>query len=315
MKAHRKAKTLKCQATEAVAMLPVLTAFASRVALPASTCPRQRLACIVLVRLLNVVQLVLGAQLPISNVEAYAAEVDAAAEAFLNAFRSTFAVKFMVTKFHALLHFGDQIRRWGTLLSCWVHERKHIFVRDFCNTIKNTREFERSVLGNVVCQTLHNLCSPEALKYPLGLVKPRAAPLGLAQRVFEDLEINGPPNVHYAQSLRFNAWTACAVGDVVLVTLGGAGALQAGWVWKHVAVPTVGADAGADDGYACLHISLVQLGTVNEHDAEVGIASWTLQEHPEWVDCNDIVDVCVFSWETSRRIRTLLPRRFRNLYT
>ena len=167
-------------------------------------------------------------------------------------------------------------------------------------------------MGNVVCQTLHNLCQPSALKYPLGLINPREAPLALAQRVFDDLELSvdyGAPSVQSAHALRFNAWTACAKGDVVLVTLNGARPLKAGWIWKHVAVPAV-EDAAR---YGCLHMSLMQLGTLQWHDADICLASWELDDDPEWVECSDIVDVCIFSWEGSRSIRTLLPRRCRDL--
>ena len=131
VKAHKKAKTLKCQATEAVAVLPVLVAFAMRVVFVAATCPIQRIACLVLLRLLDVVQLILGAQRPMADPDGYAADLDIAVERFLSLFKKTFPVKFMVTKFHSLLHFGDQLRRWRTLLSCWVHERKHTSLKLF----------------------------------------------------------------------------------------------------------------------------------------------------------------------------------------
>ena len=40
------------------------------------------------------------------------------------------------------MHLGAELRKLGALLSCWVHERKHIFVPDFCNNMRNTIAFE-----------------------------------------------------------------------------------------------------------------------------------------------------------------------------
>jgi hypothetical protein len=296
IKAHKKAKSFKCQASECIALLPIITLFALVVVMPLATDPEQIASCLVLKRLLEVVELVFGAARPPADVEAYARRIDAAVERFLYMFKNTFPVKFMVTKFHAMLHFGDELRRFGTLLSCFVHERKHIMVRDFCNTMRNTISFERSVMSNVVCQQLHDLGLADRFNYAVGLVNPRPATRELAQLLCDMLPEIDASAFTMAHIVRFNTWSTCAVGDAVLVQ-DGVG-FCAGWVWKHASAMDVA-------------MSLIQFGDLVAKDTEVGVATWRLQEKPAWVLADNILEVCIFSWEGPRSLRTLLPRAYR----
>ena len=59
-----------CCAASAHGIRRACSAASAHGILACATCPLQRIACIVLVRLLDVVQLVLQAQLPIDNVKA-----------------------------------------------------------------------------------------------------------------------------------------------------------------------------------------------------------------------------------------------------
>ena len=70
--------------------------------------------------------------------------------AFLEAFGAAFGLELMTPKFHWLLHFPMYLRRFGTLVSCFVHERKHRMVKRYCNDMRNTSTFEWSVLAEVM---------------------------------------------------------------------------------------------------------------------------------------------------------------------
>ena len=72
--------------------------------------------------------------------------------AFLNAFVTGFSANIMTPKFHWLLHFPSYLRRFGWLLACFVHERKHKMLKRYCNDIRNTAVFEHSVLREVYQQ-------------------------------------------------------------------------------------------------------------------------------------------------------------------
>ena len=47
-------------------------------------------------------------------------EVEEHAEAYLAAFVFAFGVAHLHPKFHGMLHIGDELRRLGFLLSCWL---------------------------------------------------------------------------------------------------------------------------------------------------------------------------------------------------
>lgn len=205
----------------------------------------------------------------------------------------------MVTKFHAMLHFGDELRRFKTLLSCWVHERKHIMVRNFCNSQKNTVQFERSILGNVTCQQLHNL-QHVSYDFSVHLMAGKLAPKELHELVCTSFHLEGSEgaSVLYGRTVRFSTWGQASVGDAVLVRGAADGQYCAGWVWKNVSALGV-------------PITLLQLGCLSERHDLAGFATWTLDDQPTWIPSRDILDVCVFAWDGPRVLRTLLPRSFR----
>jgi hypothetical protein len=72
---------------------------------------------------------------------------------FLQRFCDVFGFGYMTPKFHWLLHFGDYAKRFGLLVACYVHERKHKMVKRYCNDLRNTVAFEHSVLAEVNTQT------------------------------------------------------------------------------------------------------------------------------------------------------------------
>ena len=66
---------------------------------------------------------------------------------FLDRYCEAIGADHMTPKFHWLLHFPFYLRHFGTLVSCYVHERKHRMLKRYCNDIRNTTVFEHSVLA------------------------------------------------------------------------------------------------------------------------------------------------------------------------
>ena len=54
---------------------------------------------------------------------------------FLQLFCDVFGFEYMTPKFHWLLHFGDYAKRFGMLVACYVHERKHKMVKRYPNDL------------------------------------------------------------------------------------------------------------------------------------------------------------------------------------
>lgn len=75
--------------------------------------------------------------------------------AFLQVFVDVYGVDHMTPKFHWLLHFPAWLKRFRTLISCFVHERKHKMVKRYANDMRNTRtnfdehSYEKSIMAEV----------------------------------------------------------------------------------------------------------------------------------------------------------------------
>ena len=58
-------------------------------------------------------------------------------------------------KHHYSTHLGEQLRKFGMLASCFVHERKHKMVKRYANDMRNTRtnfdehSYEKSIMAEV----------------------------------------------------------------------------------------------------------------------------------------------------------------------
>ena len=286
----KKARTVKCQASEAIMVLPVLALFVQLSILPAAT-GVLRGACLTLLALANVLDLL--TLTPRGCVDP--CELQDAIERFLALCKDHFPLV-MVKKFHSLLHLPHRLQELGMLLTCWVHERKHRMIRRFCNDIQNTAHFERSVMGAVVCQHLFELSSKKNFNYSVGLVDPRAAGTTLQTIVSDDLCAGRATDVQTALKVRVNAWAVVVNGDVVLVKSGRS--FTAAYVWKNVAV----------EGRC---VSLVQLARYTEWNSDAGVATWELYAEPTWILSEDILDPCVFCWLGPTTFKTLLGSLYR----
>ena len=75
--------------------------------------------------------------------------------AFLQMFVDVYGVDYITPKFHWLLHFPASLKRFRTLISCFVHERKHKMVKRYANDMRNTRtnfdehSYEKSIMAEV----------------------------------------------------------------------------------------------------------------------------------------------------------------------
>ena len=139
----------------------------------------------------------------------------------------------MVKKFHSLMHLALRLDVFGMLLTCWAHERKHRLLRRFCNDRLNTACFERSVMGNVVCQHLYELGLDTNFDYTVGFVNPRAAPTRLRQTVCNDVCGGAIMDVYTALRARCSAWVVVANRDVVFVKCGRS--FTVAYIWRTVA--------------------------------------------------------------------------------
>lgn len=142
----------------------------------------------------------------------------------------------VLPKHHYSLHLARQCAQHGTLVSCWVHERKHKEVKRHANLITNTSSnFERSVLVDAMADMLAALAGTAGEPCHGGLVNPSA---GLAAGVAAELTalgFSGP--IEVSRSAYFAAGQQAFDGDLVLLEDGGA---------RHVARVNFFAQCGAE---------------------------------------------------------------------
>ena len=64
-----------------------------------------------------------------------------------------------VPKHHFATHLGEQLKRFGFLISCFVHERKHKLVKRFANCRENTTSIEKGILEDITHEHFRSLKS------------------------------------------------------------------------------------------------------------------------------------------------------------
>ena len=204
----------------------------------------------------------------------------------------------MIPKFHWLLHFWRHLQSFGTLLSCFVHERKHRMVKRYANDVTNTDEYERTVLNEVICTHLAQMADDETFNFTIGLVRPRAAPRVLRDFLTRSVGASDADEleIRTAHESRFSPLATCTKNDVVLVRSGSS--FVAGQVWAHAEI----------DGVCVTLVSLWELLHVN---ADRGDAEWRLQDNPLMIDTTDIIDTVIWMQLGDNVVRTLLPCHLR----
>ena len=147
-----------------------------------------------------------------------ASKLRAAIEAHLRCHLQAYAGSAWVPKCHMALHLPEYMSRFGTLVSCFVHERKHKVIKRFASQKADTqRGFEESLLRDVLAVQLkamdQQVPSPEA-----GLLKKTPAPRKLKNLIHE---ITGAINetVYHAPCAVHGGGFECSRGDVVVFRL------------------------------------------------------------------------------------------------
>ena len=281
----RKNKSHKCTASEALSAIPVVAHFLRRL-IP--RCNPDEIAAInVFLAIVFVIELLQN--IPRGTVNPDALEV--AIENFMVLFVMTFGWEHTVPKFHSLLHLPHQYRQNGTLLNCWVHERKHKTIKRYAQHIMSGAAYEQSLLSEVTAHHVFALRKSNAFIRTKGLIPPmRAVP----QRIRDELiDILGGNHVQEAFESRFEAFSTCTRGDVVIMDTGTGPLRYAGEILGHFDI----------DG---VPVSIINTWEpIEAHDT---YCTWQWRMHPELWSTVDIL-VNVISTRCGDVVTTLLPRR------
>ena len=133
-------------------------------------------------------------------------------------------------KHHMSTHLAEQLARWGTLLCCFVHERRHKIVKARMKDRRNLTSFEKGVIQELTLQHIHDLkekvswdatriIDPVAPKKAMLKALVAAFPNAVAVKVSKEAVASGSP---------------VQAGDLVLVDA--MGTRRAGELWFHASI-------------------------------------------------------------------------------
>ena len=287
---NRKAGHFKCQASDMLSLYPVLAVYTTKLILPHAGCDAEALTFIALCDLMDLLTSVArGVVTP----SALCRKV----ERFLDLFSDTFGVTSMHTKYHWLLHYALHLERYGTLVSCFVHERKHKTIKRFAQDILNTDTFEQSLLSEATCLHFHMLSDESVFDADLGLVSPSRAPPSVNALVAQHLGFDANTHIDVRQShiSRHSRFSTCNKNDVVLYE---DGTLGAGVVLAHL-------DVEGD------HLSVIRDFPFIRMEREHMSAIWRYSEkHIKLIYTDTIVDATIWDMVTDSTVRTILPTSY-----
>ena len=189
------------------------------------------------------------------------------------------------------------MRRCGSLLNCWVLERKHKVPKSYGTDVRDTRTYDLGLIREVTADHLHRLSSPTLFGFTrLGLSASREASSLLKDFILDSLGLAAGTaiDVHDGRLCRASFEFAFVVGDVVTFEDGDAG-FKVGEVWHCL----------------CIDGELVSIVNCWEYDRIVNSAGiYRLLDNPKLVFSCDITNTCIWAHRSDTEAMVLLPREY-----
>ena len=210
---HKNNQKISCQASECLALFPVVRHFVHCIANPQNHQPK---ACAALLAMANLIDQIQDGNL--AGLISRATLVQAAEDAIAT-FQQAWPASPLIKKWHWQFHMGDTHERFGRLVSCFANERKHKPIGALAQTLQNTKNFETNLLEQVLSQEICKLDQPNVFKDGVYLVSSREASKATLQTLAKLL---GEPIAKANSSLCASVkHTQCCKGDVVLYQANG----------------------------------------------------------------------------------------------
>jgi len=204
------AKYLKCNASDAISMYAIISCYVHAVFLRAGKCVAECEAYIALCDVLDLLVFVAR-----GNVSWQ--QLNTAIDTFLKACITAGWRSYMHPKFHWTIHLVRELQKFGMLLTCWVHERKHKMVKRYTNNQRNTRKYELSILSEVTCQHFHDIANVMAFNLDVGLQPPvYKCPQDMADAVRAELGLYNMLLCTTSKTARVSKFEVVHTNDVVV---------------------------------------------------------------------------------------------------
>ncbi len=258
-KSSRKARHIKCTASEGLSLLPIVAFFVHSVLLKAGRCMAE---CKAFLALADVVDLLSAVPLGIVTADT----LRLAIKGFLDCCILAGWRRLMHPKFHWLVHLPRHLQHFKCLPTCWVHERKHRMVKRYATDIYNTRTFEGSVLAQVHAHHIAALTCSTTFDTSVGLISAVSAPPKMKLFLERELQMSGF-EILCSREARISKFTTCCKGDVVMIKSLDRTTYVAGQIWFLASV----------HGEPC---AVVAVWRLIKFDIETSAAEWEEEGDP-----------------------------------
>ena len=210
---YKSSQKISCQASECLAIFPIVRHVVHQMANPQSQQPK---ACEALLAMANLID-----QIQDGNLAGLISRdtLLQATEHAIESFKAAWPEIPLIKKWHWQLHVGDTHERFGRLVSCFANERKHKPIGQLAQALQNQKNFERNLLEQVLSQEICKLDQPDVFRDGVYLVSLRPASKSTLQTL---TKLIGEPIdkalVSWTASVNH---TLCHKGDVVLYQING----------------------------------------------------------------------------------------------
>lgn len=292
--ASRRAKSFKCQASEGLSLYPIISVFLITTVLPTGKCVAE---CQCYLALANLIDLVMGTAA--LNIDPN--DLRDAVNEFLQKCIAAGWRQHMHPKFHWLVHLPHHLDRFGFLPTCFVHERKHKLVKRYSNDIKNTSQFEKSVVTQILCHELFCLRRPNVFEVKVCMLAhkskaPKSMIVFLSECLQEPLYVD---NCFTNAVVKLKPAGQCSKGDVVLLKSQiPAQAFQAGEVWFH-----------SECNGTCF--SLVSIWSFCSYEADHCFAMFEKRDNPILIPTSEVLQSVTHISLEKNIVRVLVPLAYR----
>ena len=210
---YKSSQKISCQASECLAIFPIVRHVVHQMANPQSQQPK---ACEALLAMANLID-----QIQDGNLAGLISRdtLLQATEHAIESFKAAWPEIPLIKKWHWQLHVGDTHERFGRLVSCFANERKHKPIGQLAQALQNQKNFERNLLEQVLSQEICKLDQPDVFRDGVYLISLRPASKSTLQTLTKLIgEPIGKALVSWTASVNH---TLCHKGDVVLYQING----------------------------------------------------------------------------------------------
>ena len=300
-KNSKKAKYFKATASDALALFSIVACMVQSVFKRAG---RALSACECYLRLADLLDLLVA--LPHGTVTP--TMLRNASDEFLRALVNAGWRAWCHPKFHWIVHLARELERFGMLLSCWVHERKHRMVKRYSQMIENTIVFEKSVLSEVTCHHFAEVSSIDKFDLSVGLVppvRPASRDLGSLLQMELQLPLAGMTYTT-SRKARVSTFEICGQRDVVLFHPAASNddKLLCGEIWAFCDI--------AGHHLDCKVALVAEWPLVSKTDDASSMVVAMSDDRVRFVAMHDIKVACCFRRRVDDRAQVLVPCIYRN---